>query len=308
MARFRSIAFALGASLPLLHVGLAAAQDAPGGYGPPPSYQAPPPGYSGAQPQPGYGQGWGQPQGYGQPPGYGPSQGYAPPQGYGPPPQGYGPPPQGYGPPPQGYYPPPQGYYPPPQGYYQPPQGYSPPPPPPPAPKPSCCRFSVRFNAFDLIMRRTTFEGEVKIIGPLTIGVAPTWIWGDPRENLDAGGFALAGHVSVYFEGTAMRGWFFRGHFGYESFTAEITEPNTLSHASARIKSPILGGMIGSSHVFGRNGGFAISGAIGIGAATADRQTLEVTSPSGRFSNSVDFYDKAARIQLLGSFGLGVTF
>ena len=61
----------------------------------------------------------------------------------------------------------------------------------------------------------------------------------------------------MYFEGQALRGWFLRGHFGYESFTAEITEPTTLAHASARVKSPILGGMIGSSHVFGRNGGVA---------------------------------------------------
>ena len=291
MARFRTLALTLAASLPILHAGLARAQEPGAGYGPPPSYQPPQPGY-------------------GAPPGYGPpAQGYYPPQqGYGPPPQGYGPPPQGYGPPQQGYGPPQQGYGPPPQGYYQPPQGYSPPPPPPPAPKPSCCAYSVRFNAFDLIMRRATFEGELKVIGPLTIGVTPSWIWGDPRENLDAGGFALAGNVSVYFEGTALRGWFLRGHFGYESFTAEITEPATLARASGRIKSPIFGGMIGSSHVFGRNGGFAISGAIGIGAATADKQHLEVVSPSGQFMNSVDFYDKAARIQLLGSFGLGVTF
>ena len=290
MARFRSIASALAASLPLLHAGLAVAQEGPAGYGPPPTYQAPPPGY-GAQPA------------YGAQPGYGQAQ-----PGYAPPPQGYAPPPQGYYPPPQGYGQAPPGYYPPPQGYYQPPQGYSPPPPPPPAPKPTCCNYSVRFNAFDLIMRRATFEGEMKVIGPLTIGVTPSWIWGDPRENLDAGGFAIAGNVSVYFEGQALRGWFLRGHFGYESFTAEITEPTTLAHASARVKSPILGGMIGSSHVFGRNGGFAITGAIGIGAATADKQHLEVVSPSGQYMNAVDFYDKAARIQLLGSFGLGVTF
>src|SRR5512143_2790950 len=114
-------------------------------------------------------------------PGY-PQQGY--PQG------GY---PQGGYPPPQGGYPPPQGGYPPPQGGYgYPPPGYggygyAPPagPPPPPAPKPStCCRWSARVNAFDIIFGQLSFEGEVAIIAPLTIEVVGSWIFGAPTEEI----------------------------------------------------------------------------------------------------------------------------
>jgi hypothetical protein len=231
-----------------------------------------------------------------------PPQGQPPPPGYGPPPQGYGPGP-GYGPPPQGYGPPPPGYGPPPQGYgygYGPPQG----PPPPPKPKPaSCCRWAVRFDPFDLLFRQLTFQGEIGIVGPLAFELEPGWIWGSPIENVDAGGFAIAGNVAVYFSGKALKGFFLKGHIGYETFEATLTHPDVNKSVSETVSSPIFGALIGSSAVFGRDGGFNLSGGIGIGVATADTVTLRVAGDpaQGIPGHELSYYDKAGRIQLLGS-------
>lgn len=311
----------------------AAAQDPPplppaGADAPPPGageYAQPGPG----QPSPGYGQpGYGQPSyGYGQSGyGYGQGGGY----GYGPPPPGYGQPPPGYGHPPPGYGQPPPGYGPPRRrgDYEAPPEG----PPPPPKPSPSsCCRFSVRFNPFDLLLRRMTIEAEVAVIGPLTIEIVPSWIWGSPYPLQETRGFALAGRFGGYFSGKPNRGFWLKGHVGYESFAVEVVNERTMARtfSTENVKSPVLGGMIGSSTVFGRNGGFIISGGLGIGVATASRQTvtacaspklvsdsgaplLEPTEcleqPEGPPDERIHFYDKLGRMQLLGSFALGVAF
>ena len=50
-----------------------------------------------------------------------------------------------------------------------------------------------------------------------------------------------------------------------ESYDATISNPNDVSLTnSTRVKTGIFGAMIGDTVVFGRNGGFALSGGIGI--------------------------------------------
>ena len=256
---------------------------------PPPG--APPPGGDPSQqPVPGN-----PPQGY-------PQQGY-PQQGY--PPQGY--PPQGY--PQQGYpqYAPGQA---PPEGY---PPGYGPPPGPvlPPPPPPSgCCRWSVRYDPFQLIFRRVALEAEVKIAGSFSLGVEPAWIWGSGTEGLDEKGFQLLGFVGWTFSGAALRGFWVRAVGGFEAFDATLTHPNYKSvTAKKSISSGIFGAMIGNSVVFGQNGGFTLSGGIGIGVATADKAVLVAASPNPTVPSArVTYYDDTGRIRLLGSLGIGVTF
>src|SRR5262249_19686925 len=154
-------------------------------------------------------------------------------------------------------------------------------PPPPPAPKPStCCRWSVRMNPFDLIFRRLSFEGEVAIIGPLSVEVNGSWIFGALDENLDEKGYAFGTNVGFYFMNVGntsvkpLQGMWLKAHFGYENYRATLTNPDLqTSTTSSRLGSAILGAMIGSSTVFGQNGGFALSGGIGIGVALAKPQT-----------------------------------
>ncbi len=253
----------------------------PPGYAPP----APPPPYPQPQ-QPGYGNYPQQQPGYGnypqQQPGYGnyPQQqpGYAQP-----------------------------GYYP--QAYYNVPPPPGPPPPPKPI-KPACCRWSLRFDPFDLLFRRLTFQGELAIAGPISIEIAPSWIFGSPYENFDAAGFSIGGNLAWYFlSGKALKGLWLKAHVGYENYDATLTNPALPSSSDTKTaSSAVLGGMIGTTSVFGRNGGFAISGGIGIGVATADEITLVAPGDALRPGYAAKLYDKSDRIRLLGSLGLGIAF
>ncbi|APR84931.1 Outer membrane lipoprotein [Minicystis rosea] len=254
--------------------------------------QAYPPGYAppGAEGQQGYPQ-----QGYPQP-GY-PQQGY-PQQGY--PQQGY--PQQGY--PQQGY--PQQGY---PPGY-GPQYGYVPQgPPPPPPPKPSSLRWSIRFDPFELLMRRLSFQGEIAVAGPFAIEIAPAWIFGTPYSGIDEKGIRVAANAVFYLSGQAFRGMWIKAHFAYENFSATLTHSadSTLTSEPKRFRSAILGAMFGDTFVVPKSGGFALSGGIGIGVATAKKAVLEVGDPIHGIEQAT-LYDGFDRIRILGTLGLGVAF
>lgn len=288
--------------------GTAAAQD-PGPPAPPPGGQpAPPPGPQGPPPPAPPGQ----PPPQQPPPGYGqPAQQMPPGGGYGPPPGGgyaqpYGQQPGqggGYGAPygGSGYS---QGY-----GYGGPPEG---PPPPPPREKrePSCCRYAIRYDPFDLIFRRATFQAEVGIIGPLSIEVEPSWIWGSPREFVEESGFGIAANIGLYVSGKYLKGFFVKGHVGFETFDATLTHPDIPGQTdSEKISAPIVGLLIGSSNIWGNDDvGFNLSGGIGIGVAIADKTSLVVPGDATISGIQTDYYDKAGVIQLLGNLGLGVAF
>lgn len=191
--------------------------------------------------------------------------------------------------------------------YAQPGQPYwGPPPPPGPPPlepeEPDCCRFGIRFDPFDLIFRRLSFQAEVKIWGPLSIEAEPSWIFGSATENLDTQGGALQGNFLVYFTGTALRGFYAKAIVGFEAYQATLTDPDLKIENTADIASPILGLGIGSSAVFGDDLGFNLAGGIGIGFATAEKKVLR----AGNYE--VSFYDKSSIVQLLASLGLGIAF
>lgn len=186
-------------------------------------------------------------------------------------------------------------------------QPYWGPPPPPVLPplepeEPSCCRIGIRFDPFDLIFRRLSFQAELKLWGPLSIEVEPSWIFASATENLDTTGGALQGNFLVYFTGTALRGFYAKAIVGFEAFEATVTDPQLKVSTSEDIASPILGLGIGSSAVFGDEVGFNLAGGIGIGFAIAEKKVVR----AGNYE--VSFYDKSSIVQLLASLGLGVAF
>jgi hypothetical protein len=165
-----------------------------------------------------------------------------------------------------------------------------------------CCRFALRFDPFELVFRRMSFQGEIRLWGPLSLEIEPSWIFGSPSENLDARGFAMQSNLLVYFSGVALEGFFLKGTAGFESFEATVTDPELGVSSSADVSSPIFGLGLGSSNLFGDRVAFNFSGGLGVGFATAEK----VTITAGRYE--VSYYDKAGAIQLLGSIGLGVAF
>jgi len=160
-----------------------------------------------------------------------------------------------------------------------------------------------------LLFRRLSFEAEVAVIGPLSVQLSPSWIFGTSTDNLEASGWALAGNVGVYFEGRALRGFWLKGHVGYESFDATLTHPvQPKAPVTKEVSSWILGGVIGNTTIFG-DGGFSLSGGIGIGVATADPITIVAESKNPAYADAgATFYDKSGSISILGTFGVGVTF
>ncbi len=87
------------------------------------------------------------------------------------------------------------------------------------------CRFAVRFDPFNLLFRRLSFQGEVAIIGPLSIEIEPSWIFGSPADNVNAKGFSILGDVAFYLTGKAPQGFFIKAVAAYETFNATVTNP-----------------------------------------------------------------------------------
>jgi hypothetical protein len=166
-----------------------------------------------------------------------------------------------------------------------------------PPKKPREYRWAVRANPYDLLFRRATVEGEVTVWGPLTIGVAPSVIWDSPDDRLDEVGFSGLASVGVYFQGRAMSGFFLKGIAGFEVFDASAT---SVAGSNTTVSSGLFGGLLGNQTVFGEEGGFTLSGGIGLAVASSDPITL----PGTPFS----YYAGDSRFRLLGTLGLGVTF
>jgi len=276
-----------------------------------------------------------------------------PPPGYGQPAPGYGQPPPGYGQPPPGYGQPPPPNYPPP-GYppgYGPPPGYGRPPPPPPPPREPppkpCCLWSVRYDPFDLLSAQVTFEGEIALGSlPLSVEVAPSWIFDSFADEIDESGFDIAARFGWYVGGDALDGFWVKFNAQYENFSSTLYRGDTDAEVyfgkpgamcdgdsetgtcTLTIDSFVLGLMVGNSVVFGRNGGFALTGGIGVGVALAEEVRMEVDQceqvdsgtehcPAGTSDLSgpirTTYYEGASlgrggRIRLLGTLSLGVTF
>jgi hypothetical protein len=163
----------------------------------------------------------------------------------------------------------------------------------------------VRADAFDLFFGRLSVEGEVAIIGPLALEVRPMWIWGSPlTAELDKSGFAISGGVVIYPGGKALQGFWLKGIFGYETFTATVSNLRNNVSQEGSVSSPVFGMMLGSSNLFSRSGGFVISGGAGLGIATSD----PVVVGDGFAVPEYHFYEAADKIKLLTSLAIGVAF
>lgn len=221
----------------------------PGSYGnPPPGYGAPP-----SEPVPGE---------EGRPP--------APPAGYTRPPAGYQAPPAGYGPPPDDYAPPPS--YGPPR---QRPTYREPEPPPPSRRGPGEYQWNVRFNPIDLVFGRATVGAQYALFGPVTVGIAPTYLFNGAvydNQGLDRKGWGIAGHLELWIDGRPFHGMFLRGHIEHEqatySFDAPAADPVTNGpvgepqHFSTTVPRNRLGMLIGSQSIHG--GWFTFTTGIGV--------------------------------------------
>jgi hypothetical protein len=168
----------------------------------------------------------------------------------------------------------------------------------------------LRYDPFDLVYRRVTFQGEVAIYKLFALEVVPTWIFGSATSGVDAKGYALAGRAVFYLSGQAFRGFWLKAHVGYESYTATFTNPGDVNDVSSptHLASAIIGVLFGDTWVIPRDGGFALSGGLGIGFATAGKVPLTANHSSFASPAEITLYDGFDKVRLLGSVGLGVAF
>jgi hypothetical protein len=174
----------------------------------------------------------------------------------------------------------------------------------------------VRWQSFYLLFRRFAVEGEIAVLGPLTIEVTSSFIFGAASETstLDEKGFTLGGDVAVYLEGTPLRGFYVKTYTAYESFKATLTHPDFPDDpVQQSLSTAVIGALAGATMIVGphggRDGGFILSGGVGLGVATAAAQKLRAPSDpaSGRHVDAT-YFDGAGRLRVLGSLGLGVVF
>jgi hypothetical protein len=218
-----------------------------------------------------------------------------------------------------------------------------------PPPKP-CCLWSLRYDPFDLISGQVTLEGEVALGDlPLAIELAPSWIFDNFADGIDESGFDIAARFGWYVQGTALQGFFLKAHAGFQYFEATLyrgdidaedyfgrpdtdaeicNEDSATGTCTSTVSSFILGLMIGNSAVFGDDGGFALTGGLGVGVAVAQEKSLRIhpCTPEDVMNGvehcdvaddgpvqTLTYYEGAGfgrggRVNILGSLSLGVTF
>jgi len=141
----------------------------------------------------------------------------------------------------------------------------------------------------------------VKIFGPLTVQLSPSWIFNSPAEGFEESGFDIGADIAWYplatfSDGRVMKGIWVKAHFEYEWFEAtmfrdllgnetytgvpdpELCDADSETGTCTKtIQSAIVGALFGGSWVYGsRAGGFIVSGGIGIGVALAETVALQV--------------------------------
>jgi hypothetical protein len=200
-------------------------------------------------------------------------------------------------------------------------------------PKP-CCDWSLRYDPFDLIFRRVTLEAEIAWGDlPLSLELAPSYIFDHTSGDFDARGVDVAARIAWYVQGNALQGFWLKAHVNVEHMKAKLfnivregpepkeervagtanpefcdadSEPGT---CKGTVNSVVLGFMLGNSTVIPDSGGFALTGGIGIGAAVTNKRQFEVIGTeqyTGRFATFNEGF--VGRLRLLGSLSLGVTF
>lgn len=179
---------------------------------------------------------------------------------------------------------------------------------------------SIRANPLDLIFSRVSLEGEYAPTRYLSVEIDPTYVFGVPgtkSSGFTAAGYTIGGRLGVWFQGHALRGWFLKGVAEYDHYQMKS------SFDSTQYGEGVVGAMLGSQTVFGRDGGFTLSGGIGIGYVVNQTDHGVLTGPESTAARALNqpigqcggtaFYGSFAcatesSIRILGQFALGYTF
>jgi hypothetical protein len=127
---------------------------------------------------------------------------------------------------------------------------------------------SIRLQALDLLFGSIGGELEYAFAGPVSIGLAPQYIFADWRQNSSIGlkgkGSGVTADLGFWIEGRPLRGYFLKARLSYSSVTFKSYQPDGVTElATEDVPETILGVMFGSQSIYA--GWFTVSGGFGIG-------------------------------------------
>lgn len=206
----------------------------------------------------------------------------------------------------------PSGYYlgqPPSYGYNGQPPSHTPPPPPPRRTGPE---WNVRFNPFELLQGRASGAVEYAVTGPLSVGLAPTYVFGRPvtesGDGYDVGGWAIALQPAFWIDGSPFRGLALKLHLEHESVTYRIkTFDGSEEKKSLGLNK--VGAMLATQSIHG--GWFSFSGGIGIKKDLSyDEAEHTVTCPGETAGSNrcIVAAGMGRGFDVIGEIGIGVVF
>ena len=157
-------------------------------------------------------------------------------------------------------------------------------PEPPPRRAPGEYAWTVRFNPIDLLFGQGTAGVQYAVAGPLTIGVAPTYLFNGAvydNQGLDRKGWGLAGQVELWIDGRPYRGMFLRGQLSHQQATYSFSTgakdvPANASYSNS-VGQNFAGLLIGSQSIHG--GWFTFTTGIGVEKNLSYSKTNTIDCP-----------------------------
>lgn len=170
--------------------------------------------------------------------------------------------------------------------------------------------WNVRANPIDALLGRATGAGEYAVAGPLSVGVAPTYVFSKPvyvTDTYDVKGWALAGQVGLWVDGSPFRGMALKLHLEHETTTYTIVDGNN-QRFSRTFGLNKVGALLVSQSLHGS--WFTFSTGIGVVKDVSWSQAEHtVTCPGGDASTQCDVASGLGRgWDLVGEIAVGVAF
>jgi hypothetical protein len=143
---------------------------------------------------------------------------------------------------------------------------------------------SIRLQALDLLFGTLGGELEYAFAGPVSIGIAPQYVFADWRQNSSIGvkgkGAGIIGELGFWIEGRPLRGYYLKARLQHTSVTFHSYQPDGVTEIqSVDVPETIVGVMFGSQSIYA--GWFTVSGGFGIGydLKADDKRSIHVSDP-----------------------------
>jgi hypothetical protein len=171
-------------------------------------------------------------------------------------------------------------------------------------------KWNIRFNPINLLLGRASGAVDYGLIGPLSIGVLPTYVFSKPvyrSDPYDVSGWGLAGQLALWIDTRPFRGLAIKLHVEHETTKYTVTDAAN-NQSSRTFNMNKVGALLASQSIHG--GWFTFSTGIGIVKDLSwNKEDHTITCPGGDASTQCDVASGLGRgWDLLGEIAIGVVF